>query len=134
MDNCKTPLDELHDANAQEINEHRQREDEVGCFYRLMEVFDPNAFAAFVRAEADRGLTMPQIVDAIAQGLAYHIVAVSIMSTNEHQTYGDLVISAQKYAIAMMSGQHQVETVHIADGLQRECTVEGVFRGRRVRQ
>lgn len=134
MEESKTPLDELQDANAREIAENRDRLDEVGCFYQLISTFDPNTFAAFVREEADRGLTMAQIIDAVAQGLAYHIVAISIMSTNQHKAYADIVVSAQRYAIAMMSGQHQVETVHIADGLQRECTVEGAFRGRRASQ
>ncbi|MFT0861675.1 hypothetical protein [Ancylobacter sp. G4_0304] len=131
MEKIGTPLDELEADNARTLAEHRELNDEVGCFYRFMEQFDANKLAAFIQAEARRGVTIKQLVDAVAQGIAYQFVAVALMSTDEHRAYRDLVIAAQKYAIAMMDGRHSIGVVHIGkDGVQHERTVEGVFRRR----
>lgn len=130
MENIGTPLDDLDAANTREIAEHRDRTDEAGCFYRFMEQFDPNNLSRFMRAEADRGVKIGQVIDGIAQGLAYHLVAVALMTTSEQEAYRDLVVKMQVYAQNMITGRHGVEVVHVAPGgVQRESTVSGLFRG-----
>lgn len=129
MENARAPLDELQADNAREIAENIQRNDEAGCFYRLMEMFDPNRLGVFIRAESARGVSASEIIEAAAQGMAYHLVAISMMATDSRSAYRDLVVGMQRHALDMMAGDHQVGMVVVGpDDVQREETVQGRFR------